>query len=642
MTETFSLQLNPNETLRSQEQLFTTTTVVDTQGFERTRFGFGDVEVQFRGREELPLIEDEHQPSLGVVLAADVHPLHTGSDRFGEWTDMVTGGRKDGSAIMSTPAAETFDSQAESIWEMAGQRAADKVVLHAPATPEGVIDTALHLIKHGQGDPSRLPGLLRLRNDPGASQALFDIEDKIFAASALSALDGGKREEGLMLATLAAAGNPEAMAEVENREKKLQQYYVSQQAGRLGIEGAEIEDPRVAEPGELVDARVIERVREAGLVAVHTTQTNPLVGRFLRATAGFNQGRVDQFPRDTIHFSMNHPVESHSDGTFSARPFTVVTPMAGLLEANGAPAAMADVDTYFAVNPGEGLVLPIGTVVIEMTNESVDGKIAQGQDKWVFSTNDLRSAQGANKLAHEIAELRGSELVSEVMNRRAAQELLGYRKFEEDLIGSDFDILNRLKNARENLSYTLPQKDIDRHQSVADDMQAIVDKYPGIDNPEELLTSVLGDDDMLATNETLHKALAERVRTTLVKAAIRRQGGRVVEGGTHYTTSYGFQESNNELAGNIGVPTGLHDHSGEAKFETEFGKALQEATVYEDDPRHGRVKADFDWTKFQGDGMWHWLAASPRATRRRAVEMGVLPYASRIETVPTEMRNSPF
>lgn len=75
--------------------------------------------------------------------------------------------------------------------------------------------------------------------------------------------------------------------------------------------------------------------------------------------------RADEYPRSSVHFTVNGEVESHMNGgdAWGKTNNLIVTNFARAVEANGLPANANPVDTYFSVNPGGRLTLPQATVV---------------------------------------------------------------------------------------------------------------------------------------------------------------------------------------------------------------------------------------------------------------------------------------
>jgi hypothetical protein len=635
---------SPLEVLHS---LVTTEILIDQENFLRQRFNVIDprnpdnslIAVEFRGREELPITGKE-EGEVHVVLTCDTNPLHTNMDRYGTWAEALTDSQHKGGVVLGEPTVDTAHDQSEKVWKIAADKQADKVILHGLGTPEGVVDVALQLVGAGVGSPEAIGRLLKLRSELSSrkySDETLKLMDTIFAACyevSDHTTSDVAHEEGLMLVALGLAGSEEASMAVVKAEKD---FIIKKTALDLGerattdwVTGEKTFPDHIAESGEAVAPETIAAVKEAGLVAVHTTETRPLLGKFLRSTAEFNGGSNKQIPRDSVHFSLNHAVESHMWGNFSGRPFTIVAPMAGMLESNGAPAAMADVDTYFMTKPGEGLTLPEGTTIIEVASKpEADAKIIQPDGSWTVNTEQLHSLAGIEQMAAEIQELSGA-----TENKYTTLPSLMWLSYALEGDGG-LDIEQELRQ----VDFIKPGDGIfDVHKP--EEQAALLAKRADVESIHKAfvegngMQSLLENPNLLASNVTFNNLLSESLRKILVATAIRKQGGKVVKGGPHYTYDSEFQEMSNKLADTIGVSAGLHSHMPESKFESAYGEALYRAQERLSSPDGESHVADFNWPKYDSSGMWYWLSRSPAQTRMRAMQMGILTYAKKARVSP--------
>ena len=76
-----------------------------------------------------------------------------------------------------------------------------------------------------------------------------------------------------------------------------------------------------------------------------------------------------EVPRNTVHTTFNHVVRGHMMGNWDDSPIVVLTPYSDIVKANGNPAQVSGVDTYWSVNPHTGLVLSDKTFVIQPSND---------------------------------------------------------------------------------------------------------------------------------------------------------------------------------------------------------------------------------------------------------------------------------
>jgi hypothetical protein len=622
--------------LQVMERLVQTETLLDQANFLRKRFYVRDpsnpdipsLSVEFRGREELPVTSRE-PGDIHVVLTRDTMPLHTGMDRYGAWAETVTDSQNGHGIVLGKP---TGDNEPEKVWGIAADNNSNEVIMHGLATPEGVVDVALQLVGAGVGSSEAAARLVNLREELSSrnySDDSYKLMDELFAVC-YELGDGSpgetSYEDGLMLTALHLAGSTEASEAVARAEEDFKFKKIAYDLGAHAtwdyVTNETQYPENLAEAGEPVDPEIIAEVKEAGLVAVHTTEVRPLLGgKILRSTAEFGVGTSGQFPRDSVHFSLNHAVTSHNSGDFSGRPFTIVAPMGGMLENNGAPRAMADVDTYFMTSPSDGLILPEDTVIIELVKKVDDNiGIVQSDGSWIINTEILHSPAGVEKLAAEVSRLSvgGETSISDPVKwlaselERSAKLDIDLEKRSVDWINDEDDFFNTFDTEKQ--AELLAKKT---------DIKNIHDAF--VEGGD--IRSLLENQDLLASNDTWNKLLTESIRVILVAAAIRKQGGQVVEGGAHYTFDSRFQNMSNKLAAQMGVSTGLHGNSPEAWFEKEFAGALakaQEKIIGPDGETH---VTDFDWTKYSSSNMWGQLSKCPPQTRQRAMAMGILTHS---------------
>ena len=108
---------------------------------------------------------------------------------------------------------------------------------------------------------------------------------------------------------------------------------------------------------------------------VHATKFMPLKRDdgtiYIPSTAMATEFKI---PRTTVHTTLNHVVTAHGDGSWDDIPIIILVPYKDVVEANGNPAQISTVDTYWSVNPDKGLVLPKSAYIIQPGN---DGSLYQ-------------------------------------------------------------------------------------------------------------------------------------------------------------------------------------------------------------------------------------------------------------------------
>lgn len=100
------------------------------------------------------------------------------------------------------------------------------------------------------------------------------------------------------------------------------------------------------------------------LIAVHVTRFYPKKGQNGLEMSSTFDGTDWQVPRDTVHFSLNHPVEAHMFGNWDDTPIAVIAPLDKMIGVNGKPLVLNTVDTFFEVSPGTRIKLPEGSVIV--------------------------------------------------------------------------------------------------------------------------------------------------------------------------------------------------------------------------------------------------------------------------------------
>lgn len=72
-----------------------------------------------------------------------------------------------------------------------------------------------------------------------------------------------------------------------------------------------------------------------------------------------------KFPRTTMHFTLNHTVGSHLGGSWDDAAIVVLAPYKDVVRFNGNPVEVAGADTYWSVNPDQGLRFPPSAYIIK-------------------------------------------------------------------------------------------------------------------------------------------------------------------------------------------------------------------------------------------------------------------------------------
>ena len=124
---------------------------------------------------------------------------------------------------------------------------------------------------------------------------------------------------------------------------------------------------------------------------VHTTSYMPLQDKkgniIIPSTAMATGGNI---ARNTVHFTLNHIVESHNDGNWDDLPYVIFVKYNDVVKNNGEPVGISLVDTYFSTDIDTGLVLPKeSTYFIHPANITDTGLYRIGENEAVYKSCDF-------------------------------------------------------------------------------------------------------------------------------------------------------------------------------------------------------------------------------------------------------------
>lgn len=110
-----------------------------------------------------------------------------------------------------------------------------------------------------------------------------------------------------------------------------------------------------------------------------------------------------KYPRNTLHFTINHHVESHLVGDWQDAPYVIIVPFPKMLSKNGKPMGLSSVDTFFEVGLNEDLELPKETCFIEPT----DKKLPEGVFSVTQGTRTVYKTKGFTEKERKILGCTG-------------------------------------------------------------------------------------------------------------------------------------------------------------------------------------------------------------------------------------------
>jgi len=344
-------------------------------GTDRVVFTDGTVSFSFKSPEEYPLYPTQQRSKTTLLTETSKRPIYTG-DPFGDY------GRE--------------------------------VVSRAPKTEEGRHFTVDHT----------LTGMLRLAaelrpEDQPLHQLASEVQQGHYPERALLILDAMAaasyvNEEGEIvyepdangdaLVIESLLGNAEAQQQVAVRIARLHKH----DALKALADHTNRQDHYAAFSESYSVPAGEKEPQPADFMAIHATEHRPKrdsAGRIMLQTRFDTVG----FSRSSLHFSMNHLVESHTLGQFDNAACVVVTPFDKMLQANGTPKNIVGVDTWWTRNPGEAVTCPDATLVEPNDFES-DMLFVREGDSLKYKVGNF-TAENIDQLVTGFAKIEGSALL---------------------------------------------------------------------------------------------------------------------------------------------------------------------------------------------------------------------------------------
>lgn len=537
----------------------------DDGGFERMIFTHGDKTFSFRGREELPIY-----PTLSSSR----------SKILGEGPEWV-----------KPEDWEAYRRQVNATQSQAA--AAEHLVVNR--TPLGVVEVAIAL---GSTDED-LVGLRDEIRTGVYSERTLEIIDQLVAADFID--DSGEvldtpSLEGEGLVMLSLLGDEKAKKIVDRRIEEMRRHDEER------AEQNKRKEPE-AEPYKIED-----------LVVVHATRYLPQQdeqGRYIIRTTQDAQGQ--RFIRNSVHFSLNGKVEANDGGNWSDSNYVIIEPMADMIKDNGLPQELVPVDTFWARNPGEPLILSTATLIVPDSNIQELFE-ASGNVVKIKTNVDV----GELKI---IAEDADGEFIYDIENRfvHAFPGENGYPLDPENLLAewNAEEVAEKVKvflNGGEGKHYM--QSQLDRGKVLIDfllrdaggERGTLQDRMIGLLEESGATTAIKPGVDRFAATDKMAKVLAETVKAAMrtriqemaVKATIERLGFEVKEGGDYaWDQGSSNQEKGIEarkrmeaLAASLGITSAPHSVSPSGEISQSILRSI------------GAAKTDYgtdeiDWKKYE-------------------------------------------
>lgn len=350
-----------------------------------------------------------------------------------------------------------------------------------------------------------------------------------------------------------------------------------------------------------------EPLHPQDLCVVHATRYMPkveedgfLVGTTFDATGG-------KVLRNSVHTALNHKVAGHMYGSWGDAGYVLISPFESMIRANGTPAVLNTVDTYWTANPGQQIKFADGTLVAP-----------GGSDvKGLFEFRD------GNEVVFKSEGLDTSDL-SELTRYASERGSLG--RFSADIDSALSGALHPYGSAMElsdqwELGTTL--KAINQylyqddngwgHQPALLNILTSIDPTQTPRNLEDRIRQIIIDSGAInglkaevpnreLAVDHLAKTLSDRIRSTMfteineltVQEVISKKGFTVQPGGMWaWGNSWSVTARTGLLGQSMGVPVGAHTNMPDHALTERFIGGVRQASQTERGETH-----PFDWKKF--------------------------------------------
>jgi hypothetical protein len=292
-------------------------------------------------------------------------------------------------------------------------------------TPAGILEAAATLSRSPEAKEHLVALLESAQSGRYAGAEMLDVIDGILGAVSID--DEGRPldaydTDGYAVALAALSGDEVAQGVVQMKRTALRDIEQATQERRMR---AAYERSGDTEPIPVDQVCVVHATK-------YGIKRDEYGNVFLRPAA---QERPDQFPRASVHFTLNSRVESHAMGAWDDTNRMIVARLDKTMEASKTrPRVLESVDTWFINGPGEVTILP-DAVVVEPQADLVKPIVDDGNGMIYFRSgensvfNDAEQSeltQMANSLGvsdNDISRLPDtSALAREVALRMAMQQ----------------------------------------------------------------------------------------------------------------------------------------------------------------------------------------------------------------------------
>lgn len=369
------------------------------------------------------------------------------------------------------------------------------------------------------------------------------------------------------------------------------------------------------------------------LVSVHATKYRPASaeGTFIIPTTFDATERT--VPRNTVHTTMNHKVESiFGTGDWGIAGYAVVSPFTKMIAENGLPTKINTVDTWWSLNPGEPLYFPDATLVEAGGREQESLFQVDEENKVIrYKSDNIR----AEDLLSLLTDMNHHTRITFIENINTYSRIPFQDYIADEATQAAWDI-DKVQAALKEVFGT-PEHGVEMHTGFfADFTQGVYGEDSTLDQAirrivEEKIAPVGLRSDVDDKETAISQAVEEITHWTereviaelnnrAVNMAIERQGFQVERGGMwSWGDSMDVTNKTKALSNALRIQSGSHSSSAHTRVLELYSRHFTST-----DPTRSQWGTPFDWKKYSSSEYDELMPELDTQTRRMVYESGLL------------------
>lgn len=140
------------------------------------------------------------------------------------------------------------------------------------------------------------------------------------------------------------------------------------------------------------------------LCLVHITEFEPKGNTILSAKDALTQDGIGA-SRNSVHFSINHPVAAHRWGDWDNLPYSIIMPYEATKQANPHGKIIEGLPNDLYTNGS--VIIPQGSVIIKQNSEIESGKIKVSDYPYIEGVKLIETSQAPHSITNSIIEKMG-------------------------------------------------------------------------------------------------------------------------------------------------------------------------------------------------------------------------------------------